>query len=145
MNSWTKKHIMGLHSRGRIRGYNVPESKPMHAVDGSKVAKKKKSKALTWLKWNLWYWANDHVTELKEEYYFCEDREFRFDFALPAYMIAIEFEGGIFMENSGHNTAKHYTKDTDKYNMATKLGWRVIRYTALNYETVLSQLNEMIK
>ena len=46
---------------------------------------------------------------------------------------------------AGHGTAKHFTKDTDKYNLATVLGWRVIRVTALNYTTVLKTLNEMAK
>lgn len=143
MRDWTAKHILGLQHRGKIRSANIPENKPIQTVTGEKVAKKKMSKALTWLKWNLWYWANEHTVELKEEYYFDEEREFRFDFAFPSLMIAIEFEGGIFMDNSGHNTAKHFTKDTEKYNLAISQGWRVIRYTALNYESVLKSLNEM--
>ena len=79
------------------------------------------------------------------EHRFDELRKWRFDFAWPALKIACEYEGGIFMQRSGHNTARHYTKDTDKYNHAAVKGWKVVRVTAMNYETALERLNEIVQ
>lgn len=145
--TWTQKDIEQLKREGNIRGFTE-----MSKQNTSKNIPQKgsgnipsKSKALTWLKWNLWYWANEKALTLEQEYRFDPDRMFRFDFAFPSIMAAIEFEGGIYLSKSGHNTAKHFTKDTDKYNRATILGWRVIRVTAKNYKTALQQLNDLIK
>lgn len=140
MSNWTEKHIKGLLFDKRIRGYQAPErTKPA----GTPTIPRPKSKALIWLDWNLQYWCNEKALTLEKEYKFC-DRGWRFDYCITALKIAIEFEGGIFMEKSGHNTARHYTKDSDKYNRAAVLGWKVIRVTAMNYTTILKTLNEMI-
>lgn len=63
------------------------------------------------------------------------DRKYRFDYAFPEYKLAIEYEG-LISEKSGHTTLKGYTKDCDKYNSATLLGWKILRYTALNYRNI---------
>ena len=109
-----------------------------------KVTDPKKSKALKWLELNLQMWSNEKLLTMEREYRFDELRKWRFDFAWPALKIAVEYEGGIFMQKSGHNTARHYTKDTDKYNHAAVKGWRVARVTALNYESVLGVLEGMV-
>lgn len=62
------------------------------------------------------------------EHKFCPDRKWRFDYAHPEYKIATEIEGGIFVFGR-HNRASGYIKDMEKYNMATILGWKVLRYT----------------
>ena len=65
----------------------------------------------------------------KMEYLFHPRRKWRFDFAWPQYMIAVEVEGGI--HNGGrHVTSDGFTKDCKKYNEAAYLGWRVIRVTS---------------
>lgn len=138
--NWTEKHIKGLLHHNKIKGYSADVKKENTPA----VPKNHSSKALTWLKWNLMYWCNERSLTLEEEYRFCNDRGWRFDFCITAHKIAIEFEGGIYMQNSGHNTARHYSKDTDKYNRASVLGYRIIRVTAMNYTTVLKTLNEMI-
>lgn len=74
-----------------------------------------------------------------EEYRFHPKRRWRFDFAIPELMIGIEYEG-LVSEKSGHTTFKGYTKDTEKYNEAQKLGWIVLRYTALNYRNFTEDL-----
>jgi hypothetical protein len=58
-------------------------------------------------------------------------RRFKFDIAIPSLMIAIEFEG-INSKKSRHTTLTGYTNDCEKYNLAVKLGWRVLRYTMMN-------------
>ncbi|MBK7885496.1 MAG: hypothetical protein IPJ81_18155 [Chitinophagaceae bacterium] len=103
---------------------------------------KKKNKHLDWMGWNLLYWCNEHAVILEEEHQFNPERKWRFDWAIPALKIAIEYEGGIFMEKSGHTSARGMTKDTDKYNSAQALGWVVLRFTALNYKNLLTELNK---
>ncbi|PHQ27863.1 hypothetical protein [Leeuwenhoekiella nanhaiensis] len=82
----------------------------------------------------------DYLRELQ----FSDDRKFRFDWAIPALKIAIEYEG-IFSEKSGHTTISGYTKDCIKYNLATLEGWKVLRYTAKNYEMLGTDLKILIK
>ena len=55
-------------------------------------------------------------------------KDWRFDFALPEPRIAIEVEGGVFV-NGGHNRGAYYTDNCHKYNTATLAGWRVFRFT----------------
>lgn len=64
----------------------------------------------------------------KREYRFHETRKWPFDFAWPASKLAVEIEGGIWV-NGGHNRGKKYTADCEKYNAAVLRGWRVLRYT----------------
>ena len=62
------------------------------------------------------------------EYYFAKPRRWRFDWAFPAQLIAVEQEGGVF--NGGrHTRGAGYVKDMEKYNAAARLGWRVLRFT----------------
>jgi very-short-patch-repair endonuclease len=55
-------------------------------------------------------------------------KDWRFDFALPELKIAVEVEGGVFV-NGGHNRGAYYTDNCRKYNAATLAGWRVFRFT----------------
>lgn len=75
------------------------------------------------------------VTELK----FCDTRRFKFDVAIPNLKIAVEFEG-IISEKSRHTTITGYSKDCEKYNLAVSLGWKVYRYTTLNYKNIENDL-----
>lgn len=78
----------------------------------------------------------------EKEYLFAKPRKWRFDFAMPALKLAIEYEG-VFSEKSRHTTVTGYTNDANKYNAAVKLGWRVLRYTALNYKNLSNDLNSL--
>jgi len=69
-----------------------------------------------------------YVSELK----FDNFRRYRFDWAIPELKLAIEYEG-LNSEKSRHTTKKGYTGDCIKYNLATLNGWKILRYTALNY------------
>lgn len=77
------------------------------------------------------------------EYTFHHTRKWRFDFAIPEKKIAIEYEG-LFSDKSGHTTIDGYTADTEKYNEAAKLGWKVLRYTAKSYTRLTNDLNEIL-
>ncbi len=55
-------------------------------------------------------------------------RRWRFDFADKQKKIAIEIEGGVWIQGR-HNHPQGFIKDMEKYNEASKLGWRLLRYT----------------
>lgn len=62
-------------------------------------------------------------------------RRWRFDYAWPAEMVAVEVDGGVFTQGR-HTRGAGVLKDNDKINTAQSLGWRVFRYTP---QTVRSQ------
>jgi hypothetical protein len=80
------------------------------------------------------------VPELK----FSETRKFKFDWAIPSMMLAIEYEG-IYSAVSGHTTMKGYSSNCEKYNLATVGGWSILRYTALNYQNIEQDIKALIK
>ena len=84
-------------------------------------------------------WLTTFGIKHTSEYKFSTDRKFRFDICIEEKKIAIEYEG-IMSRKSGHTTVKGYTKDTEKYNQATSLGYRFYRYTVLNYKDLLTDL-----
>jgi hypothetical protein len=139
--SWSQKILEEKKRNGLIRGFTA--HKAANKKKTVPAAVKNRSDEKAWLGWNLLYWCNDHAVQLVPEYQFHRKRKFRFDWAIPALKIAIEYEG-LMSEKSGHTTIAGYTKDTTKYNLAQQLGWKVIRVTALNYKTVLETLNSMI-
>lgn len=141
--SWSLKQIEDLKKEGKISGYFVSEDKPIAAIK-KKRGRYKKGAALTRLEFILKNWAETNNLELITEHKFDPKRLWRFDFFFPSISTAVEFEGGVYSDKSGHKTAKHYTKDTDKYNKATVLGFRVIRVTAINYQTATVHLNDIL-
>lgn len=71
----------------------------------------------------------ERITGWVQEYEFCPTRAYRFDFAFPALMLAIECEGGT-KGNGRHNRAAGFEEDCHKYNQAVVEGWRVLRFTS---------------
>lgn len=66
--------------------------------------------------------------EIWPEFYFCTERQFRIDYAIPQYKIAIEQEGGIYMKgNSGHSSGIGIARDMEKNNLLVSKGWKLIR------------------
>lgn len=68
-----------------------------------------------------------HGLPVVREYRFHPMRKWRFDFALPERMIAIECEGGIW-SGGRHTRGSGAIGDMSKYNEAAKLGWFVFRF-----------------
>ena len=71
--------------------------------------------------------ANE-LPEPEREYRFAPPRRWRFDFAWPGMMLALEVEGGVW-STGGHTSGKGFTDDCEKMNEALCRGWRVIRVT----------------
>jgi very-short-patch-repair endonuclease len=82
--------------------------------------------------------------EPQREYTFHPKRKWRFDFAFPEPMIAIEIEGGV---NGRHQRIGGFVGDCHKYNSAALLGWRVLRYTTdmVMQGTAINDVLEMLK
>lgn len=78
-----------------------------------------------------------------EEYKFTSDRKLRFDLAILPHKIYIEYEG-LIAKKSRHTTISGYSKDCEKYNLAASEGWTGLRYTALNFTNVVSDVNKVI-
>lgn len=57
-----------------------------------------------------------------------KQRQFRFDFAWPINGFAVEIEGGVY-SGGRHTTGAGFTKDCEKYALATIEGYRIIRVT----------------
>lgn len=62
------------------------------------------------------------------EHRFHPTRKWRFDFAWPSAMVAVEIEGGVWT-GGRHTRGSGFTADAEKYNEAALLGWRVLRFT----------------
>ena len=71
---------------------------------------------------------SDLKIEVVKEYKFHPTRKWRFDFAIPAYKIAIEVEGGVWT-GGRHTRPQGFLGDIEKYNAGTLLGWRIFRVT----------------
>lgn len=69
--------------------------------------------------------------DFEPEYKFHPTRRWRFDYAIPELMTAIEYNG-IFSNKSRHITAVGHSGDCEKLNQAQILGWRVLQYTPIN-------------
>lgn len=68
--------------------------------------------------------------DLVAEHRFCKERKFRFDYACPELKIAVEKEGGIWLKGGGaHSRPQNILRDMEKYNLATAMGWKIIRRT----------------
>ncbi len=80
------------------------------------------------------------------EFVFAYPRKWRFDYAWPENMIALEVEGGVWTEGR-HTRGKGFIADMEKYNTAVCLGWRILRVTPqdMNDGTVFKWLKDIFK
>lgn len=62
----------------------------------------------------------------EEEYKFFPTRKWKFDFAYPDLMIAIEVEGGIW--GGRHTSGIGFQNDCEKYDVAALMGWKLLRF-----------------
>lgn len=85
------------------------------------------------------------LPEPVEEYRFATDRRYRFDFAWPDLMLAVEVEGGTWT-NGRHSRGAGFANDCKKYNYAQSRGWLVLRYPGemVTSGEALEQIDEII-
>ena len=65
----------------------------------------------------------------EEEHRFHPTRKWRFDFAWPEVLVAVEIEGAVWARGR-HTRGAGFIADCDKYNAAAAEGWAVIRFTS---------------
>ena len=81
--------------------------------------------------------------EVVPEYKFLPDRKFRADWYIPSLSLLIEYEG-IMSAKSRHTSVTGYSKDSEKYNLATLAGYRILRYTTMNYKDLPKHLDYLL-
>ena len=83
--------------------------------------------------------------DVVKEYRFDDKRKWKFDFALPAIKVAVEYEGLNFRHGgaSGHQTIKGVTAGNEKYSEASIAGWCLVLVNALSVESGLA--HDLIK
>jgi very-short-patch-repair endonuclease len=77
----------------------------------------------------------DHFPKAEREYRFHPGRDWRFDFAWPRHMVAVEVEGGVRMIGR-HQRPEGFVRDLEKYNEAALLGWLVLRVADTHLESM---------
>ncbi len=101
----------------------------MNVDDARKLAKKAKRDALAdGMAFQLR--ARGLAEGMVREHEFAKaiGRLWRFDFAWVDRKVALEVEGGTWI-NGAHSRGKHFEGDCEKYAIAAIHGWRVIRAT----------------
>ena len=77
------------------------------------------------------------------EHRFDVTRKWRFDYAHLKLRIAVEIEGGVWSEGR-HLRGKGFINDMEKYNKATILGWKVLRYTPQQTDKMVDDLSNFL-
>jgi hypothetical protein len=75
------------------------------------------------------------LPEPTPEFQFHDTRRWRFDYAWPMRMVALEVEGGIWTEGR-HTRGAGFLADNEKYSEAAIAGWRVIYCTPGDLSTL---------
>ena len=85
------------------------------------------------------------LPEPQRELRFHPTRRWRLDAAYKALGLAIEIEGGAWI-NGRHTRGSGYLGDMEKYNALTESGWRLLRYTPqmIDDETAVEQIARMV-
>ena len=140
MSRWTDKDLEEYQKRHQIK--NLPPILASNLKQRIKVPKiespeKKEFMAAVVL------FCRSKKLPLFAEQRFDIVRGWRFDLLIPGIpVVALEYEG-LFSEKSGHTTIKGFVDNCDKYNAAAISGILVIRYTAKNWQKVLSDLEKI--
>jgi very-short-patch-repair endonuclease len=79
------------------------------------------------------------------EYEFHPTRKWRFDVCFVNEKVAVEFEGAVFKKQGGHKSISGIVRDMAKYNAASLMGFKVLRYHAKDIEDRPLQMIEEVK
>lgn len=79
------------------------------------------------------------------EYRFHDVRNWRADFCWPEEKLIVEFEGGVY-SGGRHIRGRGFENDCIKYNTATLMGYRVLRFTTrhVNQGTAIQMVREAL-
>ena len=77
------------------------------------------------------------------EHRFHPVRRWRFDFAWPEKRLAVEVEGGVFVQGR-HARGAGIRADIEKYNAAVLMGWRVLRYLPEQLHAATADVREAL-
>lgn len=138
---FTLSHIANSKVAG-INQHLFQKPRKKREIGGRVVTKHypKKSDALNYIEITLLDWCLKRGYELYEEYVFSTVRAYRLDYALPDLKLGIEYEGSIHKTNGDHRSKKGVQRDIEKGNLAIQEGWRVLRFSAINYLTITEEL-----
>lgn len=75
-----------------------------------------------------------HGLKPEREVKFCPTRNWKVDFLFRAESIIVEIEGGVW-SGGRHSRGKGFEADCEKYNRATLMGYRVLRYSTAQVES----------
>jgi very-short-patch-repair endonuclease len=85
----------------------------------------------------LYYWKvvahRSNLDTPEREYRFHPERKWRFDFAWPHALIAVEVDGNAWHTKGGGRHGKD--SDREKINAAASLGWRVFHFSPTMLES----------
>ena len=83
--------------------------------------------------------------EFEQEFKFHAKRKWRADFHITGKKLLVEVEGGIW-SGGRHTRGKGYLGDMEKYNAATVMGYRVIRFSTEQVKSGLAiqQIEKMV-
>lgn len=137
LTSEQAKLLIAKHGRITLAGIRELLHLPREV---KKIKIHKPNKNLSEIKFLL----RDAGIDFVEEFSFHPKRKWRFDLAIPHKKIYFEYEG-IFSRKSRHTTVTGYSGDVEKYNEAAKLGWVGLRYTALNFTNVISDVLKILE
>lgn len=149
---WTEKNLENAKSRGLKVNDDRPwrtEGVIMNPVPDIPKSQKVKMTKISVEKHTIGFILSSVkqkglITDFVTEHKFDKVRKFRFDWAIIDLKIAIEYEG-IVSEKSRHTSLNGFSNDCTKYNLAIANGWRVLRYTALNYQNIEEDLIKLLK
>jgi hypothetical protein len=72
-------------------------------------------------------WIDNGLPVPAREHRFHPTRKWKFDFAFVNAKVAIEIDGGAWI-NGRHNRGSGFTKDLEKKNTAQSMGWLVLNF-----------------
>ena len=83
--------------------------------------------------------------KVEPEFRFCPTRKFRADWKVSKNdrSVLIEYEG-VVSAKARHTSIKGYSTDCEKYNLMTLMGFKFLRYTVLNFNNVIADLEKIL-
>ena len=137
--TWTKADLQKLKDKGMSI-----DDKFNKSIDSIKIPKQvkvsvEKNTIELYLKQLV---QSGLIESYKTEYQFTDKRKFRFDWYIPSLSLGIEYDG-LISEKSRHTTINGFSEDCIKLNLATILGYKVLRYTALNYKKCYTDIEKI--